>query len=98
MSDDKIVQIPSRDGRPYPTADCDPNGPINVNLPEGVPQIEIGDLGFKDVDAAFNMRGWLQSACEAKGAKMVGGGFGMGQADIDVELEGCRFNISIRPL
>jgi hypothetical protein len=51
-----------------------------------------------DVEAFFNMRDWLQKACEAHGGKMVGGGVGMGQADIDIELEGCRYNISIRPL
>lgn len=51
-----------------------------------------------DVEAFFNMRDWLQKACEAQGGKMVGGGVGMGQTDIDIELEGCRYNISIRPL
>jgi len=51
-----------------------------------------------DVEAFFNMRGWLQKAVEAEGAKMVGGGIGLGQADIDIELDGCRYNISIRPL
>lgn len=94
MSDD-IIRFPQKPGpvdRPYPTADCDPNSPLPVA------QIEVGDLGFVDIDAAFNMRDWLQAACEAKGARIVGGGFGMGQADIDVELEGCRFNISIRPI
>jgi hypothetical protein len=55
-------------------------------------------LGFEDMEAAFNMRDWLQKAREEKGAKMVGGGFGFGQADIDIELEGCRYNVSIRPL
>lgn len=51
-----------------------------------------------DVEAFFNMRNWLQKAFEAQGGKMVGGGVGMGQADIDVELYGCRYNISIKPL
>ncbi len=51
-----------------------------------------------DVEAFFNMRNWLQKACEAQGGKMVGGGVGMGQADIDIELDGCRYNISIKPL
>ena len=98
MNDDKIVTLhvvrverAAESGYPL-------DGPIPVNLPEGIPQLEVGDLGFDDVNAAFNMRDWLQGACEAKGGKMIGGGFGMGQADIDIELEGCRFNISIRPL
>lgn len=55
-------------------------------------------LDEMDVPAFFNMRDWLQKAVEAKGAKMVGGGIGMGQADIDIELDGCKFNISIKPL
>lgn len=93
-----VINFPPRDGRPYATAECNPNEPLPVNLPEGMPQMEVGNLGFEDVGAAFNMRDWLQKACEARGAKMVGGGFGMGQADIDIDLEGCRFNISIRPL
>lgn len=51
-----------------------------------------------DTEAFFNMRDWLQKACEVKGAKMIGGSIGMGQADIDIELDGCRYNISIKPL
>jgi hypothetical protein len=51
-----------------------------------------------DTTAFLNMRAWLQAAVEAKGAKMDGGGVGFGQADIDIELEGCRFNVSIKPL
>lgn len=55
-------------------------------------------LDEMDTDAFFNMREWLEKAVEAKGAKKVGGGIGMGQADIDIELDGCRYNISIKPL
>lgn len=55
-------------------------------------------LDEMDLAAFLNMRDWLTSAVEAKGAKSVGGGVGLGQADIDIELEGCRYNISIRPL
>ena len=74
--------------------------PSPVNMPEGVgaPPIGQGIEGCEDVEAFFNMRGWLQAACEAKGAKMVGGGIGCGQADIDIELEGMRYNVSIKPL
>lgn len=84
--------MPGPIDRAYPTAGCDAASPLPVA------QVEVGNLGFKDIEAAFNMRDWLQNACEAKGGKTVGGGFGMGQADIDIELEGCRFNISIRPI
>src|SRR5258708_45779 len=68
--------------------------PIPVNF-QIVPQMEHGDLGFGDMEAAFNMRDWLQQACEAKGAKMIGGGFGGGVADIDILLDGCKFNLTI---
>jgi hypothetical protein len=75
---------------------------IPINMPEGVPMISGEQpLGFDsadEIEPAFNMRAWVQSACEAKGAKMVGGGIGFGQADIDIELEGHRYNISIRAL
>lgn len=54
--------------------------------------------GFGDPETLFNSRDWLQKAVEAKGAKMIGGGIGCGQADIDIELEGCRFNLSLRPI
>lgn len=46
----------------------------------------------------LNMRDWLRKACEAKGAKFRGGGFGCGIADIDIEVEGCKFNIVIKPI
>lgn len=56
-----------------------------------------GPLGFQDIEAAVNMRDWLQRACERHGAKVVGGGLGCGQADIEVMIDGCRFDVSIRP-
>lgn len=81
-------------------------GPARVGLPdtsaEASPPSPEYPFGFAlhemDVEAFFNMRGWLQAAVEAKGAKMTGGGLGMGQADIDIELDGCAYNISIKPL
>lgn len=51
-----------------------------------------------DVEAFWNMRQWLQKAVEAAGAKVTGSGIGMGRADIDIELDGCRYNVSIKPL
>lgn len=85
----------------------DPNvTPISVNLPEDFPPLAAargfgtpeGGLASMDVHAFLNMRDWVQAACEAKGAKMTGGGVGCGQADIDIELEGYHYNISIKPL
>lgn len=72
-----------------------PDRPIAVNLPEGVPK---GALGFKDMDAAFNMRAWLQKACEAHGAKMTGGSFGDGVADISIELDGHKYWLTIKAI
>ncbi len=62
--------------------------------------IEIPMLSedFGDPETLLNSRDWLQSSLEAKGATFEGGGIGQGRADIDIELEGCRYNVSIRPL
>lgn len=82
----------------------DPNTPgtATTELPPvfgfGTPEGGLATLATMDVDAFFNMRDWLQAACEAKGARMTGGGIGCGQADIDIELDGHHYNISIRPL
>jgi hypothetical protein len=64
------------------------------------PVAGLGLAGIEpgDIEAFLNMRDWLQGACEAKGAKMTGGGIGCGQSDIDIELEGQHYNISIKPL
>lgn len=53
---------------------------------------------FGEPGQLLNMRGWLQKAAEAQGAKMTGGGFGMGEADIDIQLEGHNFNLRIKPI
>lgn len=55
-------------------------------------------LDEMDVEAFLNMRDWLQKALEAHGAKRVGGGIGMGRADLDIEVDGFRYNVTIRPL
>jgi hypothetical protein len=52
---------------------------------------------FGDGEQMLNMRDWLQRAVERAGARMTGGGCGMGEADIDVELDGHGFNIRIKP-
>ena len=54
--------------------------------------------GFGDPETLFNSRDWLRRALEAKGAKIVGGGIGCGQCDLDFDLEGCKFNVSLRPI
>jgi hypothetical protein len=53
---------------------------------------------FGEPEQLFNMRDWLEAALAAKGAKIVGGGSGMGMADLDIELEGYKFNVVIKPV
>lgn len=89
MSDDKVI--------PFAPISGNPNAPIPVNPPENWFE-HLDDLLSMDVEAFFNMRDWLTKAVEANGATKVGGGIGCGQADIDIELDGSRYNISIRPL
>lgn len=47
------------------------------------------------------IREWMRAAVEAKGAKVTGAGIGvkgsMGMCDIDIEVEGHRFNLEITP-
>ena len=56
-----------------------------------------GTLSEMDIEAFLNLRDWLTSAVEARGATVTGGGVGCGQANIDIKLDGYRFDISIRP-
>lgn len=65
--------------------------------PNDPPQPMILAEGFGDPETLFNSRDWLRKAIEAKGAKVTGGGVGMGQADLDFTLDGCPFNVSLRP-
>jgi hypothetical protein len=68
--------------------------PIKLTLPP------VGELAaaFGDVESLFNSRAWLRIALEANSAKIIGGGCGLGQADLDAEIDGYKFNVSIRPL
>jgi hypothetical protein len=84
--------------------------PIAVNSPVAMPASNVIPLrsmvptgpealseDFGDPIALLNSREWLQKSLEARGARITGGGVGGGQADLDFELDGCRFNVSIRP-
>ena len=53
---------------------------------------------FGDPETLMNSRDWLRKAIEAQGAKVKGGGIGFGQADLDFTLDGCDFNVSLRPI
>lgn len=58
---------------------------------------KIPALHEMDVEAALNIRDWIQKAIEAQGGKFVGEGVGLGGSDLDIEVEGCAFNIFIKP-
>lgn len=98
MNEDKIIEF-----KRQPMSAAVPEVPVNAMLFEThpcaiPPTLEGGSLGFEDIDAAFNMRSWLQRACEASGAKMTGGGMGMGCADLWIELEGHEYMVTIKPV
>lgn len=59
---------------------------------------QAGFLGFDDMEAAFNLRGWLQKALEVAGGKMTGGSIGGGKAEVWVELEGRTYEVTIKPV
>ena len=81
------------------TVGNDNGDPCSLDLGQIQWQDENGlTLGFKDIDAAFNMRDWLQKAVEAKGARKIGGGLGFGGADLEIVLEGHRFILTIKPM
>jgi hypothetical protein len=61
------------------------------------PDIELGE-GFGDIETLFNSRKWLECALHEKGAKLIGGGVGCGQADVSIILDGCHFTVSIAPV
>jgi len=94
-----IVQFPAPNGRPYETADFDPNSPLPVMTVADEPSPEFSKI---DLEALFNLREWVSEALKAKGAKVVGAGIGcggtMGIADVQIELDGHQCNIEIRPL
>ena len=91
------LDIPSRHQAAQPAeneatiADLPSPAPL-PGFPEGLA------TGFGDPETLFNSRAWLRSALEAKQAKVTGGGCGCGQADLDILLDGCKFNVSIRPI
>ena len=100
MSNENIVNFnkPSDPNERREIADTVAMG-VPISLSDGSAlEVTAEGLGFTDMEAAINMRDWLDRACEAQGAKRLGSGIGFGQADIDIELEGCRFSVSIRPL
>lgn len=91
-TDNKIIVFPSEaagEGCDPDSFTCDPP-PISMGT-------RLAD-GFGDPETLLNSRDWLKAALKSKGAKVDGGGIGCGQADLDIEIEGCRYNVSIRPI
>ena len=72
------------------------SGPIGCNLP-AIGTCSLSE-DFGDPETLLNSRDWLEKVVMAHGATVDGGGCGMGAADIDITLEGMRYNIKIRPL
>jgi len=71
---------------------------IGVSQNTSLPQAIELHPDFGDTESMFNMRDWLQKALEAKGAKKTGAGCGMGECDIDIEIDGYKFNVRIKPI
>jgi hypothetical protein len=74
---------------------------IPVNLPD-IPVMGFGSpeggLADMDPEVFLNIRDWVRRACEARGARFTGGGYGCGVCDLDIEIEGHHYNITIKPL
>lgn len=70
---------------------------MNDNDKPPLPMLQLAD-DFGDPETLFNSRDWLRKALEARGAKIDGGGIGGGQCDLDFTLDGCKFNVSLRPI
>ena len=54
-----------------------------------------------DLESLYGIRAWVKEAVEAKGATFLGGCVGvkgsLGMADLDIEIDGFKFNIEITP-
>lgn len=53
---------------------------------------------FEDTfDYLYSLRKWLEAVLAASGAEITGGGFGCGQADVDIRIAGQEFYVTIKP-
>lgn len=89
--DDRSNVIPLRSPAPVPP-------PVSAPCSAELPPVTQLAPDFGDPIAHLNIRKWVQVALEAKGATITGAGMGFGQADLDVEIDGAPFNVSIRPI
>ena len=46
----------------------------------------------------INLRDWLRAALESAGGQTTGSGVGCNFVDIELELQGCRFDVTIKPI
>ena len=69
--------------------------PIPVNLPEG---LNVGSLDEfrRENGGIFDVRVKVQTALRAAGAIVTGAGCGFGEADIDFDLNGEKFNLVLK--
>lgn len=67
---------------------------VLVNLPEGI-SFQADELMQQSL-SLLSVRDEIMNALEAKGFKRVGSGFGMGEADLDMEFQGRVFNICLK--
>lgn len=81
-----------------PSEKSDEAAPRGVDAGTGLPAGMQLHTDFGEPDVLFNMRDWIRRACEAQGARFTGGGIGMGAADIDIEIDGHKFNVRIKPI
>lgn len=75
-------------------------GPASANTD---PEQQLGvvkedySLCDDDLEALFNLRGWLEKCLTEGGAQITGGGIGLGGADLTFDLEGFPFYIECKP-
>jgi hypothetical protein len=60
----------------------------------GFTKRQVEENGIKDV---LNKRNWLEKLLSKEKVTVKGSGIGFGQGDIDVEIDGRQYTISIRP-
>lgn len=100
--DDNVIRLPTKAYEQFVDAVNQPGNP-NVALTELLTSpsgfgTDEGGLASMDVETFLSIRNWVSDACTAKGATFLGGGVGCGVADLQIEIEGFEYNITIKPL
>lgn len=58
----------------------------------------IGLPSDEDWSPLFNSHEWMRKAVQNAGANVTGGGVGCGVAELQIIIDGCKFNITITPI